>query len=128
MGVEVDWREVKDLVPPSSTINILNGALMQFISDLSKEHFDFLEPTEGLFSSKGDLTKHIYDRMQDVHPKTLLCTLPMSIIGDKSHKTLERFEHLVDFVDRSGGKAQLCISRSKRSMPTSRGETKRSLS
>ncbi len=31
--------------------------------------------------------------------KTLLCTLPMSINGDK---TLDRFKHLVDFVDRSG--------------------------
>jgi hypothetical protein len=71
---------------------------MQFISDLSKEHFDFLKPTEGLFPSKGTSTWHIYDRVQDVHPKTLLCMLLMSIIGDK---TLERFEHLVDFVDRS---------------------------
>ncbi len=72
---------------------------MQFISDLSKEHFDFLKPTDGLFSSKGVLTKHIYDCMQDIHPKSLLCTLPMSVIGDK---TLERFEHLMDFVHRSG--------------------------
>ncbi len=72
---------------------------MQFMSDLSKEHFDFLKPTEGLFSSKGVLTKHIYDSMQDVHPKTLLCTIPMSVSGDK---TLERFKHMVDFVDRSG--------------------------
>jgi hypothetical protein len=37
--------------------------------------------------------------MQSVHPKTLLCTLPMSTVGDRS---LERFEDMVDFVDRSG--------------------------
>jgi hypothetical protein len=62
---------------------------MHFMSDLSKEHFDFLKPTEGCFASKSVLTKHMYDRMQDVHPKTLLCTLPMFVIGDKA---LARFE------------------------------------
>ncbi len=46
MGVEVNWRDVKDLVLPSSTIGTFTGALMQFIADLSKEHFDFLKPTE----------------------------------------------------------------------------------
>ncbi len=82
MGVEVDWQDVKDLVPPSSTIGTFTGALMQFISDLSKETFDFLKPTEGRFPSKGVLTKQIHDHMQDVHLKTLLCSLPMSVIGD----------------------------------------------
>ncbi len=72
---------------------------MQVISDLSKEHFDFLKPTDCLLPSKGVLTKHIYDRMQAVHPKTLLSTLPMSTIGDRS---LEIFKDMLDFVDRSG--------------------------
>jgi hypothetical protein len=99
MGVEVDWRDVKDLVPPSSTIGTFTGVLMQFIADLSKEHFDFLKPTDGHFPSKAILTKHIYDRMQAVHPKTLLYTLPMSTIGERS---LERFKDLVDFADRLG--------------------------
>jgi hypothetical protein len=98
-GLKVDWRDVKGLVQPSSTICTFTGALMQFISDLSKENFDFLKPTDGLFPSKFMLTKHIYDRMQAVHPKTLLCTLPMSTVGDRS---LERFKHMVDFVNRSG--------------------------
>ena len=38
MGVEVDWQDVKKLVPPSATIGTFTGALMQFITDLSKEH------------------------------------------------------------------------------------------
>ena len=101
MGFEVDWRDVKDLVLPSSTIGTFTGALMQFIADLSKEHFDILKPTDGRFPSKAILTKHIYDRMQAVHPKTLLYTLPMSTIGERS---LEKFEDsdLVDYADRSG--------------------------
>jgi hypothetical protein len=103
MGVEVDWRDVKDLVPPSSTIGTFTGALMQFIADLSKEHFDFLKPTDGRFPSKAILTKHIYDRMQAVHPKTFLYTLPMSTIGDDAgDRSLEKFEDLVDYADRSG--------------------------
>ena len=99
MGVEVDWSDVKDLVPPSSTIGTFTGALMQFIADLSKEHFDFLKPTDGRFPSKAILTKHIYDRMQAFHPKTLIYTLPMSTIGERS---LEKFEDLVDYADLSG--------------------------
>ncbi len=63
MGVEVDWRDVKDLVLPSSTIGTFTGALMQFITDLRKEHFDFLKPSDGRFPSKAILTKHIYDCM-----------------------------------------------------------------
>ncbi len=33
VGVEVDWRDVKDLLPPSSTIGTFTAALMQYISD-----------------------------------------------------------------------------------------------
>ncbi len=99
MGLKVYWRDVKGLVLPSSTISTFYGVLMQFISDLSKEHFDFLKAMEGLFQLKGVLTKHTYDCIQTVHPKTLLCMLPMSTVGDMS---LERFKHMVDFVDCSG--------------------------
>ena len=49
MGVEVDWRDVKKLLPPSVTLGAFTGALMQFIADLGDEHFEFLEPTGGLF-------------------------------------------------------------------------------
>jgi hypothetical protein len=31
MGAEVDWRDVKGLIPPSSTIGTLTGAIMLFI-------------------------------------------------------------------------------------------------
>ena len=99
MGVEVDWRDVKKLVPPSATICVFTGALMQFISDLSDEHFDFLAPWDGLFPSKQELTKPIYDKIQDFHPNTLLYTIPMAWDNPQSDK---RFEDLVDIVDRCG--------------------------
>ena len=91
MGVEVDWRDVKKLLPASATLSAFTGALMQFITDLGDEHVDFLESTRGLFPSKQVLCKPIYDEMQDFHSKTLLYTIPMS---DKW------FEDLVDIVDR----------------------------
>ena len=72
---------------------------MQFISDLSKEHIDFLEPSEGLFPSEQERTKPIYDEMQEFHPNTLLKTIPMAWGCDRA---LKRFEDLVDIVDRSG--------------------------
>ena len=97
MGVEVDWRDVKKLVPPSATIGTFTGALMQFISDLSKENYDFLKPTQGLCPSQQVLTKPIYDQMQEFHLKTLLCLIPMSVLFNRA---LKRFEELGDIVNR----------------------------
>ena len=72
---------------------------MHFIADLGDEHFDFLEPTGGLFQSEQVLCKPIYDEMQDFHSKTLLYTIPMAWDCKEADK---RFEDLVDIVDRCG--------------------------
>ena len=40
MGVEVDWRDITKLVSPSATVGRFTSALMKFMSDLGKEHFD----------------------------------------------------------------------------------------
>ena len=102
MGVEVDWRDVKKLLPPSSTLSAFTGALMQFIADLSDEHFDFLEPTGGLFPSQQVLTKAVYDDMQDFHCKTLLCSCIMAWRPKNDDKTPQIFEDLVQALDHSG--------------------------
>ena len=102
MGVEVDWRDVKKLLPPSSTLSAFTGALMQFIADLSDEHFDFLEPTGGLFPSQQVLTKAVYDDMQDFHCKTLLCSCIMAWRPKNDDKTPQIFEDLVHAIDHSG--------------------------
>ena len=47
--------------------------------------------------SQQELTKHIYDLMQEFHSKTLLYTISMSVGCDRASK---RFEDLVDVVDR----------------------------
>ena len=75
------------------------GALIQFISDLSNEHYDFLKPTDGLFQSQQVLTKAIYDEVQDFHPSTIIYTIPMSVVADKS---IRKFENIVEYIDRSG--------------------------
>ena len=102
MGVEVDWRDVKKLLPPSSTLSAFTGALMQFIADLSDEHFDFLEPTGGLFPSQQVLTKAVYDDMQDFHCKTLLCSCIMAWKPKNDDTTPQIFEDLVHAIDHSG--------------------------
>jgi hypothetical protein len=99
MGVEVDWRDVKKLLPASATLGAFTGALMQFIADLGDEHVAFLAPTGGLFPSKQVLCKPVYDEMQDFHSKTLLCTIPMAWDKPEADKW---FEDLVDTVDRCG--------------------------
>jgi hypothetical protein len=42
MGVEVDWRDMKQLVPASATLATFTGALMKNIRDLCIEHAEFL--------------------------------------------------------------------------------------
>ncbi len=56
MGVEVDWRDVKGLVPSSATIGAFTGALVKFVADIGTEHQTFLKPTDGLFPSTGVMT------------------------------------------------------------------------
>ena len=65
MGVELDWWDVKTLLPASATIGAFAGALMQFIADLSQEPINFLDPLDSLFPSKQELAKPIYDEMQE---------------------------------------------------------------
>ena len=57
MGIEVDWQDVKKLVPPSATMGTFTVALMQFMADLSQQHIIFLEPTNGLFPSKQEAAR-----------------------------------------------------------------------
>ena len=38
MGVEVDWRDIKKLCPPSSKLSSFLGALVHFMKQLGKEH------------------------------------------------------------------------------------------
>ncbi len=61
MGVEVDWRDAKGLVPSSATIGAYAGALVKFVADICTEHQTFLKPTDGLFPSTGVMTKRIYE-------------------------------------------------------------------
>ncbi len=42
MGVEVNWRVMKQLVHASATLATFTGALMKNIRDLCIEHADFL--------------------------------------------------------------------------------------
>jgi hypothetical protein len=42
MGVEVDWRDMKRLVPQKATLATFTGALVKNIRKLCIEHCDFL--------------------------------------------------------------------------------------
>jgi hypothetical protein len=71
MGVEVDWRDVKGLVPSSVTIGAFTGALVKFVADIGTKHQDFLKPTDSLFPSTRVMTKPIYDQLQEFDRDTL---------------------------------------------------------
>ncbi len=75
MGVKVDWRDIKRLVPPSTTLATFAGALVKNIKELGIEHCDFLcqQDQPNLFPSVPKQLKSMYDLMQDLHPKKLSC-------------------------------------------------------
>jgi hypothetical protein len=69
MGVEVDWRDIKTLVPQSATLATFTGSLVKNIRDLGIEHKYFLcrQGQQTLFPSFPKQLKSIYDQMQAVH-------------------------------------------------------------
>jgi hypothetical protein len=77
MGVEVNWRDMKTLVPQSATLVTFTGALVKNIRDLCIEHEDFLcqQGQLNLFLSVPKQLKSIYDLMQAVHSKTSSCSV-----------------------------------------------------
>jgi hypothetical protein len=42
MGVEVDWRDMKKLIPASATLARFLGALVKYTRDLGVEHEEWL--------------------------------------------------------------------------------------
>jgi hypothetical protein len=79
MGVEVDWRDMKQLVPVSATLATFTGALIKNISDLGIEHADFLcrQGQPNLFPSVPKQLKSMYDLMQAMHPKPASRSQPL---------------------------------------------------
>ena len=73
MGVEVDWRDIKKLCPPSSKLSSFLGALVHFIKQLGKEHQQHLIGCghPNAFICDPILSKDFWDQLQDLHPKTL---------------------------------------------------------
>jgi hypothetical protein len=55
MGVEVDWRDVKKICPPSSNLGTFLGAMFHFIKEIGKEHMEHLIKTGRPMHSSGHL-------------------------------------------------------------------------
>jgi hypothetical protein len=83
MGVEVDWRDVKKNCAPTSNLGTFLGALFHFVKELGKEHKTHLIKcdTPNAFITTPVISKAIFDLMQDVHPKTLICTILVTTTG-----------------------------------------------
>ena len=71
MGVKVDWRDVKKIVPPSSNLEIFIGSLFHFIKEIGKEHQTHLihSGTPNVFTSTPVLSKALWDSVQEFHPR-----------------------------------------------------------
>ncbi len=96
LGAEVDWRDLKYLVPASATISTFTGSHVKFVSDIGIKHHNFLKPTDSLFLSKAVLTKRIYNQLQDFPRHTLLYTIVMAVSYDT---TLRKWEDIIDSID-----------------------------
>jgi hypothetical protein len=74
MGVEVDWRDMKKLIPTSATLATFVGALVKNIRDLGEEHEAWLADRgrANFFLAIPSPPKALYDLMQGAHAKTPL--------------------------------------------------------
>ena len=77
MGVEVDWRDIKKLCQALARLGTFFGALIHFVQCLGAEHEVFLKEqgSPGAFIRNPIPSKHLWDSVQDVHQKTLLCSI-----------------------------------------------------
>ena len=64
------------------------GALFHFVKELGKEHKTHLINcgTPNAFITTPAISKAIFDLMQDVHPKTLICTIILEASGKDPEK------------------------------------------
>ena len=85
MGIEVDWRDIKKLCPPSATLPTFLGSLAHFITEIGKEHEEHLSSCghPNAFICEPILHKRMWDALQDMHPKTLACTFILTGNGKK---------------------------------------------
>jgi hypothetical protein len=90
-GSSVEWRDIKKLCPPLSTLATFIGAFFHFLKELGKGHEShFVQSgTPNASISKPVLQKSMWDELQDMHPKTLAC----SFVLTRNGKNLERILH-----------------------------------
>ena len=107
MGVEVDWRDIKKLCPPSCSLSTFLGALFHFIKELGKEHEQVLidagEPN--FFISEPRITKELWDGMQELHPKTLSTTFLVRQKDSHGRDLAKAFAERVREIDATEGSA-----------------------
>ena len=79
MGMEVDWRDIKEQVPHTASLGTFIGALWQFIKQLAIEHRAFLERLGDPYNFPEFLKpdKAIWDKIQGIHPKTAVLSWVM---------------------------------------------------
>ena len=77
MGVEVDWHCIKKLCPALAKFGTFLGTLIHFVLCLGAEHEVFLKEQglPGAFVQNPLSRKPVWDSVQDVHLKTLLCSI-----------------------------------------------------
>ena len=100
MGMEVDWRDIKEQVPHTASLGTFIGALWQFIKQLAIEHMAVLErlgdPHNFPEFLKPD--KAIWDKIQGIHPKTAV----LSYVMEGGSKLVSEFPAYVHEVYRQG--------------------------
>jgi hypothetical protein len=73
--VKIDWCDMKKQCPPLASLRTFLSALSQFIRQLGLEHCDHLEQqgTPKKFIIDPVLSNAMWDRLQEMHSKTLSC-------------------------------------------------------
>jgi hypothetical protein len=93
MGVEVDWRDIKKLCPTLAKLGTFS-ALIHFVLCQGKE-----QGLPGAFIWNPVPIKQVWDSVQDVHLKTLLCSI---VTAGRSEKLEGDWVAMVCQVSRAG--------------------------
>ena len=101
MGIEVDWRDMKQECPPSATLGTFTGSLVGLIEQLGQEHLTFLAKTvANLFPARQVFTKRTCDKLQPLDDRTLQLPVIVTTVPSKQNGVQTEWDDMIAIVER----------------------------
>ena len=106
MGIEVDWRDMKQECPQSTTRGTFTGSLVGLIEQLGQEHRVFLakdvaKDVANLFPANQYFTKRTCDKIQSLHDRTLQLSAIFTSVLSKQKGVQNDWDAIAERLHRS---------------------------